>query len=465
MSTNTKAQSLPAGMTGIVLQQIVNKTIDHLKDAGTTLLGNGSIVFSDAASQMSTLLSQFNKIAENNVKKPIYELSETVRNLASQLYSLSHRLDDIITHQQICLVLNSQIVLASVQTITSEIKNGIPLISSDAPRVNYFQFDKHTPSIVPENGGRIKIVGFNLWTSSNLPPIVSIMNDGENKVLVNETLNRSTDNNSFTFVMTSDLIKKFAGQCLQIKIQARKKTWYSSTKKFAVLFLPICIPATYTQQLKLVSHLQYQTTTSLPTRYSYSQLFEFDNGSKDVIPVNDQKCWALNNNQKITSYRFVNQLGQPSPPEKENTTSVSVNVIDNCIHATGTLDGRSTIGGVIGIRNTHWKAYIQPEISEQDITIKSSTDTTNFVKMDNNTTNLCSNVDKSNSEISNNTFWFEIIQTNGTKTTTLYTSNKITGTFMSDNYKGLQIDGVLNPTPVKGKAQICVKITKPQCGF
>ena len=459
---SARSQDIPGAMTGAALQQFVNTTISKIQDAGTMLMGNGAVVMGDASTQISALLSQFNSIAQNNINKPIAELSSAVRNLAGQLYSVTSRINAILNQQQSCLVLNTQIVIAGVQGITSGIKNGVPLIKKDEPRLYFFQFENHTANIVPQTGGRIKVVGYDMWEKANLPPFVSVMNEVSKAVLIVKP-QRSTDDNSFSFLLSPAFIRQFAGKCLQIKVQPRTTTWYWTTKIMGDYYLPLCIPETYSQEVQLIAHLQYPCIEKKEMVMSEYKNFYFDNTSYDGVTVTHSECWTLPQDAQIIGYAFA-----PNSPGKRNSSNISVNFAANCLTAAGSLDGASSvkIGFVTKfLHSAFWQGDIAPKISYPVTATNSASAMTAFSPMNNTVTNLCADIDKRCDGNSDNVFWFEIVQKTGVQTKTIYKSPKTTGNLMTDNYQGLQIDAALNSTPVNGKAQICVKITRPQCGF
>jgi hypothetical protein len=457
---DTKAQDLPTTMTIAGLQELVNGTIDKLTNAGTTLLGNGSIVINGATQQLSTTLTQFNNMIHVNVTTPINQLSGDIKNLANQLYSTTSRLNSILNQQQQCLLLNTQIALAGIQTITSEFKNGIPLVSSDAPRLNYFQFEGHSPSIIPKSGGRIKIVGYLLWKNNKIPPIVAILNEERNVIVQNIIPERGPDDNSFLFNIDTAIIRKNAGQCLQIRVQVKKKTLFSS-KDMGTFYLPVCIPAYITKELQVVAHLQYPCEKNTEQNLGYKG-YNLDNTScEDRKNVTQTQCWTLPDNAQIIG--FVYQNGHPN---LRNQSNIGVTINGNCITAAGWLDNASCTPVVHHLfHSSYWMANIAPTISFKEITNKVSNAQSAFIKMDKLSTNLCVDIDKDCNGSIDNVFWFEIIQRDGDKITTIYQSQRTTGTTMpGDNSQGFTIDANLNPSPVNGKAQICVKITQPDCG-
>ena len=460
LSLKAKAQVLPVALTVGGLQQLVNGTIDKLTNAGTILLGNGSIAIGGATNQITGLLNQFNSLTQNNITKPIQELSAEVKNLANQLYSVSNRLNSILNQQQSCLVLNSQIVIASIQTITSEIKNGIPLISDDAPRVSYFQFDGHTPTVVPENGGRIRVVGFNLWRKSGVPPLVTLYNDSRATVLQEISPERSQDNNSFSFTLDQTRIQQYAGQCLQIKVEPRKHSWFS-TKSLGVFYLPLCVPSSFNSQLKLVAHLQYPCTVNKEKTLDFRG-FGFGNHScENNINVTHTECWDILGGS-ILKYVVNGNINSV------NTNNVGINFAGNCITAAGSLDKATCVRTPISATFQHeatWSASIAPYITYPATEQKQVDGETSFSQMTFPSMNSCISLDKTCDGSLKNVFWFEIIKMSGTETTTIYTSKKITGTTFADDFNGLSIDASLNSTPVNGKAQICIKLTQVQCGF
>lgn len=463
MPLSVNAQALPAAMTGEALKQFANGTIDKLTNAGTQLMGNGSVVLGGASSQLSALLNQLNTMLNRNVKTPIKLLSDNIRDLSSQIYSMASRINNILDRQQSCLLLNSESVITSIKTAISTIKPDIFFIKGEHPSLSSFTFEKHSRSIVPLNGGRVKIDGFALWTKLSLPPTVTILSEDEKRTILIVSPSRGTDDNSFTFILSPAFIHSFAGQCLQIKVVPKKTKWYFHTQDQALLYLPICIPEVFVQKFKIVCHLQYSLPTLVEREPKEYRSFYFDNTAYNPVTVSHSESWTLPADGQIVGYEFA-----PNSPGKREESNISVSTQGNTITAAGTLGEAKHFTGFIThyIHSAYWQGDIRPLITYPKSIETLSSDSTTYQSFDQTTANFCVNLDKKTQDDSNTVFWFEIFQQkNKEKDKLFYASPKKTGAIITEDFNGLEINASLNSVPVNGKAQICIRLQKSQCGL
>ncbi len=461
--TPAKAQDLPSGMTVLALQEFVNKTINNLKNAGTTILGNGQITMLSASNDLSVLLSQVNSLAQTNFTKPINEMSFEIRNLSSQLYSAANRMNIIVDQQQACLVLNASIVIAGVQNVTSELKSGVPFVGDDSPRINYFQFEGKTPSIVPEAGGRVNVLGFRLWKDKKAPPIVELY-DNERKLKIKDIQpERASNDNAFSLIMTKETITANAGKCLQLKVIVRQRSFWGKISNVGEYWTPFCIPNSYGKEIFVKAYLDYQCTNNKTETTPDSKDFNFDNHScTDRANIDNTQCWSLPANAQILRLLYS--------PESRNDNNVSVNFIGNCVKVTGWIDEASCFEGPFGIKKKLHHAYWRTSVKAEYTYPKTETLNSGIVSSDKVLPNssdviLFVNLPKSCENKLNSLFWFEVYQVNGNENTLIYKSANTSDLSVSDSKGGMLIDAKLNPIPTNGNAQLSVKLTFPKCGL
>jgi len=466
-SMRLSAQDMPDSMTAVGIQQLVNATINSLTNAGTTLLGNGSVAINGASSNLSALLNQFNTLVKDRLTDPIQKLSDNVRNLGNQLFSVCSRLNSILTQQQSCLLLNSQVIIASIQTITLELKNGIPIISNNSARLNYFQFDRHSPTIVPIEGGRINIVGFKLWPK-NLQPIVNILDETRKKVIMKVIPERGKDDNTFSFILDSSEIIKFAGQSLQLQVEPFEKQLFFFSKSAGTCYLPIMIPLSFTSEVKIIAHAQYTFEKDTSSTLDYRP-FYFDNSScGNRINVNHTEAWSLPKDGVILSVTYK------GPVDLNNDHNINVTQVGNTITAAGWIDAPTCFhfkippfGPTIDklFKNSWWHALIAPVVGFKVEKIDQYTSESSFVKMTTPTTNILLNIPCNCEKPKTIVYWFDIVQKNGNVIKTIYSSPNSTTNSLADDWNGLSITAVLSETPINKSNQIALKLTQAQCGF
>lgn len=460
--SKSQSQDLPAGMTVLGIQGLVKSTLNDITNAGATLLGDGSIALGGASAQITGLMNQLNSMVQNDISTPIQNLSDQVKNLSNQLYSVCSRLNTILNQQQVCLLLNAQIVIASVQTIVSELKNGIPVISKDAPRLNYFQFAGHSPSIVPAGGGRVDIIGFKLWPSSSLPPAITIMDETEKDTIKVVTPMRSQNDNSVAFMLDSNTLIKYAGQTLEMKVDVKDKTWLLFSKSLGTWFLPMTIPSAFATQLQVAFHVQY-TCQKDTTQVLDFRAFNFDNSScGNKANVTHTEYWNIPNNGSIL------QAVYQANPDTRNDYNISVNPGGNGITAAGWIDNPTCVDLFLGqklIHSSYWHASIAPKVTYKVADSYIVDGISPFINMETQETNILLNINSACANPTTVTYWFDIIKKSGTSVKTIYSSQRTTNGNFSDDFEGLSITTSFNPTPVNGQSQAVVKITQPQCGL
>lgn len=456
------AQDLPSGMTIFGIQQLVNGTISKLQNAGTTLLGNGQITMLSASNDLSVLMSQLNNLAQNNISTPIQQLSFEIRNLSAKIYSAATRINLIVEQQQACLLLNASVVIAGVQNVTSELKSGVPLVASDAPRLNYYQFDGVTPSVVPEQGGRLNIIGFRLWEKPGTPPIVAIFNNSRSSKIGYVTPQRGSNNNSFSFQFSKDLIRRYAGQCLQIKVIPRSKNFWGSVRELGEYWMPICISENFGKEVFIRAFVQYPCPGTRTEMTAETRDFNFDNHScTDRKNIDETKCWTLPANAQILRLHYN--------PEQRNDNNVAVNFIGNCVKVTGWIDEATcTEAGPIKKKHHHayWRTSVKAEyaypITE---TRNSGIITSQRIKLSSTDVNVMVDLPKACNTVIDNLYWFEVYQFDGKNEKLLYKSPNISTLGELDNKGGLAIQSGYNPNTSNGNAQLSIKLTFPKCGL
>lgn len=450
-------------MTFLGIQQLVNSVTTSLGNLGATLAGDGSIVIGGATNQLTGLLNQLNSMVQSDVTTPLDNLSDQVKNLSNQIYSACNRLNSILNQQQACLLLNAETVLAGIQTIVSQFKNGIPIIKKDAPRVNYFQFDGHTPALVPKSGGRVTVFGYYLWPSSSLAPSVALANEAETSLIQKDLMAlKSQDNNSFAFIMNPDTLLRYAGQTLEIRVTIKKKSWIFFTKTLGTYYLPITIPSSFNTQLQVAFHVQYTCQQDATQVLDYRP-FNFDNSScQNRVNVSHTETWNIPNNGMILQVVYQNN------PDTRNDYSVNVTYAGNTITAAGWIDSPTCICPLFGcklVHSTYWHAMIAPKVTYKVANSVVVDGVSSFMDMQPTETNFLLNLNSPCPNPTSYTYWFDITKKSGTTASTIYTSQRTTNGNFSDDFKGLSITSSFNPTPVNSQSQAVIKIAQPQCGL
>lgn len=459
---------LPDGLTLGTLERFVNGIIQQLQNAGTTLEGNGSILIGGATTQITGLLAQLKAAIGDDFTKPIKELNRTIQDTANQIYSTVVKLDSLLQNQQACLLINSQVFLAGVNTITSGIKSGLPFISADVPRIDYFQFVGHTPSVVPKTGGQVIIHGFDLWDDINYPPEVNIYEADGATLNLNITPQKGQDIHSFSFNLQSSFIKNNQGKDLQLKVIPKEGRWLNlfHPKILGVFYLPMSIPKIQFAKFQLAAYLQYETDVETIEILEFKRFGMGNDSCEEKKDYSQAQAWPLPEGAQIISV-------ETNSPDIVNQTNVQFSFAGNIITAAGWLDTATCINVGLGpfsvgrklINDTHWWMNAAPKISykKKGNTIVNAT--SDALELQDNKAQFIVKLPKANTSDISDTFWFQVIMDNGDIQTTIFTSPKNTANNFSTEAQGLMIVAKYNGVIVEGNADLSVEISLPNCGF
>lgn len=455
---------IPSNLTLPMLEQFVGSVIQQLQNAGTTLEGNGSIVIGSATTQISALMNQLKAMIGENFTKPISQLTQEIKNIASQIYSSVSRLDALLKNQQACLLVNSQIFLAGVSTIISSIKSGIPVISDDAPRIDYFQFVGHTPGVVPKEGGQVVINGFDLWEDNQYPPDVRIFGEDRTTLIKSIVPQKGPNIHTFLFQLDADFIRTHQGKILQLQVIPKEARWldWFGPKILGTFFMPIVIPAIQFSKFQVIAHLQYETEVDTIEVLDYRRFGMGNDSCEDRKNYAHTEAWQLPTGAQILGVETKDY-------DIRNQTNVQFSFAGSTITASGWLDTATCIcPPLVGchlLHDTHWWASAAPKISYKKSGEQLVDGSSAFREMQNNKVTSLVKLPKQNDADAADTFWFEVAIDNGETKKIIFTSPKITVDNFSTDAQGLLIDARYNSTIVEGNAELSVTISLPHCGL
>jgi hypothetical protein len=455
------AQEPPAGVTFSGVLQKAAKTLAAMKSDQALLFDDSAGSFAGAVNEFSVLLARYSASAGSDLDKPLVSLPGGTGSDAAALYRACVGLDGIVNRPPNCLVLHSPAIVAGVRTVLLEL--GGALQSSrpvKGPRLDYFQFEGHPPFIVPGNGGRITIGGVALWRK--MPPVVTIRDASGNDVLPGIVPVRSADDGVFSFTIGADLLSRFAGKCLDLRVEPREKRLLG-VKSGGVLTLPLCVPDAEKPRLKAVAHLLYHYTEKAVETLPFRQFLLVNRSCADSVTVKHVESWDIRGG---TIIGYVYGRGGP---DVQNGGDIVVTYSGNAITAAGMLDKAVCAGGPGPSRllhSTYWKAELAPKISfEKDHAVE-VTGESGMTPMQALTTGLSVPLSKTRtSEKGSDIFSYEIIVCHGDRQKSVYRSNSIATGAFSESSDGLTLDAELHSTPVNGQAELRVTVGLSECGL
>jgi hypothetical protein len=254
----TAQTPLPVG----VLIERVDALLNKLQSLEATFMGDANIAFGQATQQLTDLLNQLKALVKEDLKTPIFNLTGTAQALALQLQQALEAYPPLIDRQRECLFQDLDLFLAGINTVTDGLKRGVPLLKTGGPRLISFRFEDHlTNNVVPREGGRMTVNGFELWP--DVPPKVEILDNSRQMILAQFTPEGASDTgNTISVVIPRKLVADHAGSCLQLHVQTfrRKKILWvfsSGEERTGDLYLPMCAPQEYQMQMRMVAWVNY----------------------------------------------------------------------------------------------------------------------------------------------------------------------------------------------------------------
>ena len=472
MPTNIAIKDLFAGVSAAInqLQQFklnidanVNVTVDP------SIAGNMKLAADGIIAGLNQQMDHLKDLLNNDLSRQVDQLSGAAYDAAIQINSAVQRTNLLLKEQQKSLLTSAQVMLAGLQTVALDVKQTNPLSGRSDPRVYYVTFDGQTPSSFPKAGGNFTVSGYGLWT--DFSPTIVVRDDS--KELFKIEAKQGPDENSFRGTWPASQVSALAGKCVQMDITAAHKKSFIGIKygrEDFNLVLPVCVPQSFIMQYLLTADIAYDvpktTESSDPNSH---QFFRWDNSAcNNAKSVSDQKRWNIGKGCRITDYKVVN--AEQTFPDTNIGLSITA---DDTITASGTISSPKCATVKIPPFGPTIEKLLQVSVFAKDIYPVVKCDDTNTVQAEVTSptvdvslpnTQICVDVPKTEAT-STTTFWYIVTPVlNGVKGTPIYssprtTTNKIGGHSSLAVISDFGFDGVLNPNPVNGKAQVCATIT------
>jgi hypothetical protein len=458
--------------TFAAIQQAVQSITQQLTNVGVSLGGQAQGVVGQASQELNFRLQQLRELVRDNINAPIASLGLDVQELARQITSSLQQLEAIINGQRECLNQNAEILLSTVSNITQELKRGVPLIRGAAPQISYFQFEGLPARSVPISGGRMTIFGNNLWPKPDLPPTVTLLSADRTRVLQALTPQRAATINNISAVVNDSVIREHAGECLQLKVQARNKTgiWPFRRTTETELFLPVCVSQSFKTEFVVEAGLTYDVTETITQTLS-AQEFRQDNADcRNGQNINIQKIWDLPSGPNITNSRIVSIGERQGEFHRHGSNATASIATANVVIMSGSIDRadctRTPFGDILH-STAIFQRWVTPTVQFDRTNSFTSSAQPVRVAMSFPNTQIRVLIPKERASPST-TFWFTISRlVNGVvverRDAPRTPVNASGGTSPALSMGNLQIAGRLNPTPVGGNAELLITVTAPPC--
>jgi hypothetical protein len=477
-ATTTEADTPDLVSGGIV--SAAQSIIQQLNNVGATWTGDGGIVINGAASQLSALVSQFQKAIGDKVTAPLNSFGYDIQALGKRIDTATNQLNQILTQQRNCGFEDASALLSGIKNAGLLATANIPLASTGEPRVDYFQFVGHNPEVVPHDGGEAVVYGYRLWVDDQ--PDAFLFDDTNNQ-LAKLATSRGSSDDSVQISLPTNLLAPQSGKVLTLEVlahQAKKFLFIRVGTTTTNLNLPFAVPIDYVLQYKVSGQVNYKCSGEQNVNLA-TVAFDYHNSScedrHNVGPNTNTPQLPSGPNMsdaKIVGYQFVNWPdGHPSPNTRDQS-SIQVSTTSTTVSASGWLDTASCtcvpIAGCKLNHDTFWQAAVVPEArytQDNDITEPVQADT---VPVSDPTTSTILSFSTSCSEQGVKNMQYTVVPlVNGVVQSPLYTSP-----FVSGDEKGVsdtqvlgpvQLSATWNPQAVAGRTQMQVSVTRSTCGY
>ncbi len=270
-----------------------------VEDSLNTVVGNagaeGRSVVNGANGTLNGAIQQLQQLVNNDLSKQVNTLSDTGQTLAKTVQNTTDELNSLINIRMTCGLEGADRLIYGVKTITSQLQNAIPFISSAQPCVYSFKFNGHSDGVVPDGGGRLVISGFSLW-NKDVGPDITLVDENRKEIMVLPA-DRANDDNSVSVSVDDASLRSLAGRCAEFKVVPKQKTgfWiFGHVEAEPARFLPMCVPPTENLSFRVKAHTDFKCSKSLPTQSMNYQNFRCDNSScEHDAACNVQKAWTI----------------------------------------------------------------------------------------------------------------------------------------------------------------------------
>lgn len=464
-------QAVTAGATTAAARAV----LDRLQEVGTGLMGNGSVAVGGAVTQFSGLIDEFEDLTRDQVATPLDDLGMSARVVAQQLRDATFAYGALLDHHRDCIFQNLELFVAGLNTVTADLKRGVPYTDLDQPRLTSFRFDgSRTPNVVPREAGRLTLAGHRLWRGE--APRVAVLDGRRRTVLVRPRPERGGSAHEVSLVVERALLAAHAGECLQLHLQTRERRrghspWSGGgVASTGDLFLPMCIPETYRMRLKLSASVHHTLAAVRERRLSPRRFGLSNRSCERAARFSETKGW---NSEIPAGWRIVRV--EQSGPDIENQTNVGVSFDARSVTAAGWLDRATCVEGPFFdavVHDTHWYMDLAPVIAGPASAEQTWSAALEPMPVQRPTTRLCARIPADTAAIGASTSWLTLAPylRGEAGVAPFYESPRLTAhedrVTHADEARGYRIEASFDPTAADGIREVCAMVTVPQqCGF
>jgi hypothetical protein len=420
--------------------------------------------------EMTKLIGHLGEARNNSDTKPLSNRAPNIRKEGVLLFVLARELHLLMGAKDRCELRNLGLLLGSLETLAITLETGLAQTDGSDPDLYYFFFAGHLPSVVPQEGGWLYLVGANRWPEDK--PQVTLIDAGRNKIIATLDVLQTAHDGVMAIKLERDWIAANAGRCLSLQVSRHDvhgATWSKLQDPAAYRHLPICIPQSLDTKYKIAGFLEYETPTQTRLLKAKSMLFENDSCT-DTKTVTGSLEWTLEPEGRLID------IGE-SPLYEAGPSSVQCQISENQITCTGQLghavcgtparSGDSPGQTALLLEQAEWEHIFTPTAEYSLPEEHHSYALSKVVDLTLPTTQIALTIPREEPS-ETTTMWYELIIVNGNQQKTVFTSPRKAFAEMQEETYTLNHDKIitdLDPASQSADAEIRVKIDSDSCPY
>lgn len=452
------------GALGLAVDQLKSAINDAIGSAGA----QGRSVVLEATSALDGAMQQLRQLVNNDLSRQISNLTGAAQLLAERIKNTTRELDDLVRIRMACGVQGVEYLLAAVKTIVGGLQNAIPLIKHQSPFLYGFQFDGHSPGVIPREGGRATIKGFGLW-NQGLTPTVRLV-DNNRAVLHQMAAQRGADDNVVSTLFWENLMHSEIGKCDAIEVTVYKKQGIlRRIVPKATMYLPICFPQTLAASFKVTAHTKFECRNNGPETKLQEDVWDCKNTScEQQTQCHIERTWPVGDGCEVL------RIDQHPGGLNRGSTSVAISHQGAKVIANGTIDTADCVnaGFVHHLDHpTEWQMVVAPVIRcVQNKWTDFLIATSNPLPVTSDTLPACVEVPRPCDPLQSTAALEISVSYGGSPFMSLMTTPFVTVQGHTQHetpnitYQGMMLEGTFNPF-AGDRAQACATLHVPSCGY
>jgi hypothetical protein len=470
----SSANTLMAQETALAIFAGVDKVMTSLHDLQQRIGGTIAISINQASQNLNAHQQELKQMVGTKITEPLQNLNLNIQNQMRLLKNTADNLNQFISWQQECIFKNADIFKAGMLTAGLQLESNIRFIGkTNDPLVNSISFDGKPNYVVPIQGGRLTIKGFNLY--DKYAPIVRIYNEKRTAIILdNIEVGRAGSNNDVSIFLDTKFMNKNLGNIIYFEIIPRKSRWLiGGSTNLSSVYIPLKIPEVTKYKYKIKSFVSYKWTKNETFELTDQTWGKEETNSNcgETRAAQDGHTWNV-----CDECTIINVKGGQTVERHMNDGGniiFSIPARDRIAYA-GTIGRPSCIkvGFIVKLlTHAYWRFTVWPEIKKTTFIEEQQNSTSNVFTLDDNQKNILVTLPVNSNPRKETVFWYQIIVIGNNETEQVaYTSpryNSDDNGVASDPYTrndGYRFDATLNNKTTNSSVQVSTKITAPPCG-